>query len=60
MSAAPPAALALARARQTHSHSHSHSPSHSHRPAACAFAPAGPLASALGVRGASNEETRPK
>ncbi|MAS42013.1 MAG: hypothetical protein CML43_02515 [Rhodobacteraceae bacterium] len=60
MSAAPPAALALARARQTHSHSHSHSPSHSHRPAACAFAPAGPLASALGGRGASNEETRPK
>ena len=60
MSVAPPAALALARARQTHSHSHSHSPSHSHRPAACAFAPAGPLASALGGRGASNEETRPK
>lgn len=54
--AAPPAALALALARRPRSHSHSHS----HRPAACAFAPAGPLASALGGRGASNEETRPK
>ncbi len=52
MSAAPPAVLALARRRRSHSHSH--------RPAACAFAPAGPLASALGGRGASNEETRPK
>ena len=56
MSVAPPAVLALALARRPRSHSHSHS----HRPAACAFAPAGPLASALGGRGASNEETRPK
>ena len=58
MSVAPPAVLALALARRPRSHSRFHS--HSHRPAACAFAPAGPLASALGGRGASNEETRPK